>query len=71
MEDLKQKKEIKIYISFKCLKEIKIYVIYLYLLCYTENNKTRTFWAWKTSKNKNTESRQIITVSYKKVCNYY
>ena len=54
-----------IYVSFECLK-YKFLLFLLCFLCYAENNKIRTFWVWKLSKNKNIEPHQNTTISYKK-----
>ena len=53
------------YVSFECLK-YKFLLFLLCFLCYVKNNKIRTFWVWKLSRNKNIEPHQNTAVSYKK-----
>ena len=66
LERSKTKKGIAmIYVSFKCLKYTFLLFL-LYFLCYAKNNKIRTFWVWKLSKNKSVEPHQNTATSYKK-----
>ena len=37
---------------------------------FIENKKTRTFWGWKVSKNKNIKPHQDVTASYNVVTGF-